>query len=59
MAADSLGITPRTLDTFIRRARVRYANAGRPAPSKTALVKRAIEDGLITPEELHDPTREE
>lgn len=47
LAALALGIKPRTVDTYIERARIKYAAAGRPAPTKSALVARALEDGLI------------
>jgi hypothetical protein len=33
-------------------ARVKYAKVGRSAPTKAALLARAIEDGLIRPEEV-------
>jgi DNA-binding NarL/FixJ family response regulator len=52
MAAMRLNVTPKTLDTYLQRARVRYANVGRPAKTKSDLVARALEDGLITLEDL-------
>jgi DNA-binding NarL/FixJ family response regulator len=52
MAARSLGISTSALETYIERARVRYANVGRPAPTKAALMARAVEDGLIRLEDL-------
>ncbi|MEU8419760.1 response regulator transcription factor [Micromonospora sp. NPDC048835] len=52
MAARSLGISESTLETYIERARVRYASAGRPAPTKAALMARAVEDGLINLDDL-------
>ena len=52
MAARSLGISEKTLGTYIERARVRYASAGRPAPTKAALMARAVEDGLISLDDL-------
>lgn len=54
LAAQFLGISPKTLDTYIDRARTRYANVGRPAPTKSALVARALDDGIITLDELND-----
>lgn len=51
-AGKMLGISARTVDTYIERARVKYAAVGRPAPSKSAMVKRALEDGLVTLEDL-------
>ncbi len=52
LAAQMLNISVKTLDTYISRARIRYANAGRNAPTKSDLVARALEDGLITLDEL-------
>ncbi len=52
MAAAMLGISPRTVDTYIERVRIKYAAVGRDAPTKSALVARALEDGLVTLEEL-------
>jgi two-component system, NarL family, nitrate/nitrite response regulator NarL len=46
-----MGITDNTVRQYIARARVKYANAGRPAPTKELLLARAIEDGIITPAE--------
>lgn len=48
LAARMLNIAPTTIGTYIERARVKYAAAGRPATTKTALVQRAVEDGLVT-----------
>lgn len=55
LAAAMLGISPRTVDTYIERVRVKYAAVGREAPTKSALVARALEDGLVTLEELGGP----
>lgn len=52
MAAAMLGISPRTVDTYIERVRIKYAAVGREAPTKSALVARALEDGLVTLAEL-------
>jgi DNA-binding NarL/FixJ family response regulator len=52
LAAAMLGISPRTVDTYIERVRVKYAAVGRDAPTKSALVARALEDGLVTLDEL-------
>jgi hypothetical protein len=41
-----------SVNTYINRVRIKYANAGRDAPAKAALVARAIQDGLITLDEL-------
>nr|PZM88324.1 MAG: DNA-binding response regulator [Thermocrispum agreste] len=50
--ARRIGITPNTVGTYLDRVRLKYANVGRPAPTKAALVVRAIQDGIITLEEL-------
>ena len=45
--ARSLHIAPATVRTHVQRVRIKYANAGRPAPNKSALLARAIEDGIV------------
>jgi DNA-binding NarL/FixJ family response regulator len=50
--AREMGISVETVDQYINRARVKYAAAGRPAGNKAAMVARAIEDGLIRPEDV-------
>jgi two-component system, NarL family, nitrate/nitrite response regulator NarL len=50
--ARRMSITENTVRQYIKRARMKYANAGRPAPSKDALLARAIEDGIIRPTEV-------
>jgi DNA-binding NarL/FixJ family response regulator len=52
MVARKLGLSVRTVNSYIDRVRIRYANAGRPAPTKAALVARAIQDGLVGLDEL-------
>lgn len=52
LVAERLNISIRTVTTYLDRVRVKYANVGRPARSKAALVARAIQDGLISPDEL-------
>jgi two-component system, NarL family, nitrate/nitrite response regulator NarL len=47
-----MGVSPHTVDMFIRRARLKYAQAGRAAPTKADMLVRAIEDGLVSPEDL-------
>jgi DNA-directed RNA polymerase specialized sigma24 family protein len=49
-----MGIRESTVRQYIDRARVKYARTGRPAPTKTALLARAIEDGLIRADEVGD-----
>jgi DNA-binding NarL/FixJ family response regulator len=56
LAAEMLGISVKTVDTYIERVRIRYASAGRPAPTKSDLVARALEDKLITLSELNNTT---
>lgn len=53
LAAKMLRISVKTVDTYIERVRIKYASAGRPAPTKTDLVARALEDGLLTLSELN------
>lgn len=52
VAAQMLRIEKSTISTYIERARIKYANVGRPAPTKNTLVLHAIDDGLIDPNEL-------
>lgn len=42
-----LGISPRTVSTHLEHIRVKYAMSGREAPTKAALLARAIQDGLV------------
>lgn len=41
-----------TVNTHLTRIRDKYAKVGRPAPTKAALVARALQDGIVTLEEL-------
>lgn len=50
--AARMGIKERTVRQYIDRARVKYAAAGRPAPTKEKLLICAIQDGLISPGEV-------
>lgn len=43
-----MAISENTVRQYISRARAKYAASGRSAPSKDALLARAIEDGVIT-----------
>jgi DNA-binding NarL/FixJ family response regulator len=47
-----MGISENTVRQYISRARAKYAATGRTAPSKDALLARAIEDGVIKPGEI-------
>ncbi|MEV4110458.1 response regulator [Nonomuraea sp. NPDC049695] len=50
--AARMGIKERTVRQYIDRARVKYAAAGRPAPTKEKLLICAIQDGLVQPDEV-------
>jgi len=52
LVALKLGLSARTVSTYLDRIRIKYANTGRPASTKAALVARAIQDGLIAVDEL-------
>jgi DNA-binding NarL/FixJ family response regulator len=47
-----MSISENTVRQYISRARAKYAATGRIAPSKDALLARAIEDGVINPAEI-------
>ena len=47
-----MAVSENTVRQYISRARAKYAATGRIAPSKDALLARAIEDGVITPAEI-------
>lgn len=49
VVARRLGMGTETLKTHLRRIRVKYEAAGRPAPTRRDLYVRAIEDGLVPP----------
>ncbi|MEU4765117.1 response regulator transcription factor [Actinosynnema sp. NPDC023794] len=53
LVAAKLNITVKTVDTHIARVRVKYANVGRAARTKSELVGRALDDGLVTLAELN------
>lgn len=50
--AHRLGISATTVNSHLERIRVKYARMGREAPTKAALVARAIQDGLIGVDDL-------
>jgi DNA-binding NarL/FixJ family response regulator len=52
MVARRLHLTVHRVSSCLERVRVKYANVGRAAPTKAALVARALQDGLITTDEL-------
>lgn len=41
------GLSEQTVNDYLVRIRNKYAEAGRPAPTKTDLYKRAVEDGWL------------
>jgi DNA-binding CsgD family transcriptional regulator len=47
-----MSISENTVRQYINRARAKYAATGRTAPSKDALLARAIEDGVIKAGEI-------
>jgi DNA-binding CsgD family transcriptional regulator len=47
--ARELGMDRETLKTHLRRIRMKYAEVGRPAPTRRDLYVRAVEDGLVPP----------
>jgi two-component system, NarL family, nitrate/nitrite response regulator NarL len=47
-----MSISENTVKQYFSRARAKYAATGRTAPSKDALLARAIEDGVIKPGEI-------
>ena len=52
MVAQKLNLSTRTVNSYLDRVRVKYASVGREAPTKAALVARAIQDGLVKVDEL-------
>jgi len=52
LVAAALFITPATVNTHLARVRTKYAAAGRPATTKAALIARALQDGLVTLDDL-------
>lgn len=51
VAAD-LYLSIGTVNTHLARVRAKYRQVGRGAPTKAALVARAVQDGLISLDEL-------
>jgi len=52
LVGQRLYISPSSVRTHLQRVRAKYAAVGRPAPTKAALVARAVQDGYISVEEL-------
>lgn len=52
LVAQKLFISPSTVRTHLQRVRAKYAAVGRQAQTKSALVARAIQDGIIAVDDL-------
>jgi DNA-binding NarL/FixJ family response regulator len=52
LVGQKLEISSTTVRTHLQRVRTKYAAVGRPAPTKSALVARAIQDGIIFLDDL-------
>jgi DNA-binding NarL/FixJ family response regulator len=52
LVGQKLAISSATVRTHLQRVRAKYAAVGRPAPTKSALVARAIQDGIIFLDDL-------
>lgn len=52
LVAKRFGIAPATVRTHLQRIREKYETVGRRAPTKSALLARAIEDGLLSVDSL-------
>ena len=50
VVAERLGVAYSTAKENISRIRLKYVEVGRPAPSKVALLRRAMEDGIVAPD---------
>ena len=59
LAAERLNKTPRAVDKLIEKVRLRYALVGRPARTQAMLLTRALQDGLITIEEMDELSTQE
>jgi DNA-binding NarL/FixJ family response regulator len=55
LVARKLHLSVKTVDTYIERVRMKYADTGRPASSKSALMVRALQDGIVDLTELGGP----
>lgn len=47
LVARRFHLSTSTVDTYINRVRIKYAELGRPATTKAALVARALQDGFV------------
>ncbi|WP_371828564.1 MULTISPECIES: LuxR C-terminal-related transcriptional regulator [Nocardiaceae] len=50
--AKRLHIALGTVNTHLSRIRDKYTRVGRPAPTKAGLVARALQDGIVTLDDL-------
>jgi two-component system, NarL family, nitrate/nitrite response regulator NarL len=50
--ARRMGVSPHTVDMYIKRVRAKYAALGYTLPTKAELLARALEDGLVGPEDV-------
>lgn len=56
VVAERLGVAYSTAKENITRIRVKYVDVGRPAPTKVDLLRRAMEDGIVSPTGLEAET---
>ncbi|MFE2771588.1 response regulator [Microbacterium resistens] len=56
VVAERLGVAYSTAKENITRVRVKYVEVGRPAPTKVDLLRRAMEDGIVTPPQEEAPS---
>lgn len=49
--AAQLDLSVGTVNTYLTRVREKYADIGRPARTKSALMARALQDGIVS---IHD-----
>lgn len=52
LVARQLFMSAGSVKTYLQRVRAKYAAVGRPAPTKAALVARAVQDGIISVDDL-------
>jgi hypothetical protein len=52
LGRQALFIEPSTVRTHLQRVREKYVAVGRPAPTKPALIARAIQDGIVSADDL-------
>jgi two-component system nitrate/nitrite response regulator NarL len=50
--ARRMGVSPHTVDMYIKRIRAKYALLGYLLPTKADLLARALEDGLVGPQDV-------